>query len=879
MQVHSPESESSSGFPQSDWKVPEILAPAGGRAQFFAALQAGADAVFLGLKNFNARGRAENFSHADLRELAPLARQKGMKILVTLNILLKEAELPQLIEDLVELQFTGVDAVIVQDLGVARLIREQFPSLRLHASTQMAVHNKAGVLAAAELGFKRVVLARELTAQEIRRIRREVSPELIEIEAFCHGSLCYSYSGLCFFSGAEDARSGNRGECAYTCRKPYRILNEPGHGFLFSMKDLDTSLSLDKLVEAGVDTLKIEGRKKDAQYVASTVGLYRQRLNELFGRDTSRVSRGPQRDFRRDMAYSFHRDTTSLFMRGRYHENVIDLANPTHVGKLLGPVLLVSAGSIEFESSEDLERFDGLRIQNRENTYHAVPQHGQRVKSSLKAASDKYENSERQFSLRDFFVGGARVNAVETGQRVRVLLPEGMQPPRIGDLVYKIRSNELKRHTEQLAQPPEGSRLRPLRKINLKVTVASSSASGGETCLDLALRASLGGEELTQLAGKTSGERPEKAARLEQDLVELFSIFGELGLEADLVIEGDLNWFVPRRQLKQVKQELTGLLEPALQRFEEQKRRSSRAFLKQERRPLPPRTGASRFQLKIDRLEYLPYLADYRRLRPDWVWDEIIFEPKRAFLGVQRPEETFGVLESFAKSEGLTLRFALPTVVRAWDEPLLKAWVQAFVRGGGRAFEVGNLGCLPLLRSFGLDPRELDLSGDFTLYSLNTEAIRVWTELGLKRFALSVEDDARSIKDKLAHWPREAGEPQVILYKDTPLFIAEACSLTALHQGCPTAKVCGYRTLEIVNDENERFYVAHESCKSIVYGAEALAWTEQLEALEGEGVGLFRCDFLTRPYTSDDIKRILDAARAGQALAQTQSANFSRELL
>src|SRR4051812_11792671 len=144
-------------------RIPEILAPAGGRAQFFAALNAGADAVYLGLKSFNARSRAENFTADDLRELVPLAHAHGMKVLVTLNILIKDAELEDLIETMAELEELEVDAIIVQDLGVAKIAREHFPGLRLHASTQMAVHNLAGVVKARELGFRRVVLARELT--------------------------------------------------------------------------------------------------------------------------------------------------------------------------------------------------------------------------------------------------------------------------------------------------------------------------------------------------------------------------------------------------------------------------------------------------------------------------------------------------------------------------------------------------------------------------------------------------------------------------------------------------------------------------------------------------------------------------------------------
>ena len=213
------------------------------------------------------------------------------------------------------------------------------------------MHNEAGVVRASKLGFKRVVLARETTTTEIKRIHKASEKYGIELEVFCHGSLCYSYSGLCFFSGANDARSGNRGECAYTCRKPYKILNEPGHGFLFSMKDLDSSETLDRLIKTGVHTLKIEGRKKDVQYVTSVVRLYRKKLDELFGQSTLRDSAPDtaREDIdgtkvRNDLNMSYQRSPTTFFLEGRYRENAIDLDNPTHKGVLLGKILKFDKG-------------------------------------------------------------------------------------------------------------------------------------------------------------------------------------------------------------------------------------------------------------------------------------------------------------------------------------------------------------------------------------------------------------------------------------------------------------------------------------------------------------------------------------------------------
>jgi len=859
--------------PTSALRIPEILAPAGGREQFFAALQSGADAVYLGLKQFNARGRAENFTLEDLRELAPLARRYGMKILVTLNILLKEAELPRLRMELAELQWVGIHAVIVQDLGVARFIREHFPTIRLHASTQLAVHNLAGVLAAIDFGFKRVVVARELTAQELRKIQTAVEGKDVEVEAFCHGSLCYSYSGLCFFSGAEDARSGNRGECAYTCRKPYKILNEPGHGFLFSMKDLNTSKDLGKLVDANIHTLKIEGRKKDAQYVTTSVGLYRQELNRIFGRETGPGGRSIERDYQHDMSFSFHRDMTSLFVNGRYHENVIDLNNPTHKGLLIGTIEKIKGRTIEVMSTQALERFDGLRIESRDSLYHALPQHGDKVQSTMRGAQKKYKNNVSQFSLRDFSLKGRRLNASNAHTRVEIELPNEIDLPMVGDAVYKIRSNELKRHTENLSKAPADARIRELRFIELKF----HSEKVDET-LHLRVEAFLGAESLLKDEIILPWQLAKKAGSLASDIVENFSVLGDAACDCLVSFQGTEEAFVPRSVLKELKQRLNLNLPDAVARATDRALADSLVHLNQNRRELPA-AEAARFAIKIDRLEYLDTIAAFLQSGKGFDLKEIVFEPKRAFLGKLSPKEIFAPLVSFTAEHDLTLRFAFPTVIRAWDEVMLKAWVHTFLEQGGTAFEIGNIGAKALLDSFAKDRTDLDVRSDFTLYVLNTEAALAAESLGVNTVALSIEDDRSSLEAKLQHWPASKLKPQIILYKDTPLFIAEACSLTALHGGCPTAAVCGYRTLEIENDEGERFFVAHESCKSIVYGAKAFSLSQHRRELSSFGIEEFRLDFLTREYTPDHLLKVLSQVALGETIAETHSANYERSLL
>lgn len=728
--------------------IPEILAPAGGRAQFFAALNAGADAVFLGLKSFNARARAENFTPEDLRELVPLAHDYGMKVLITLNILIKDQELEDLLRTMALLEELEVDAIIVQDLGVARVARRYFPNLRLHASTQMAVHNLAGVEMARELGFRRVVLARELTATEIKKIRAKVAREDVELEVFCHGSLCYSYSGLCFFSGAEDARSGNRGECAYTCRTPYKIVSEEGQGFLFSMRDLDTSKSLDLLATAGVDTLKIEGRKKDAQYVATTVTLYRKKLDDLFGFPTLRAS-APKKaqayvasrgaGVEEDLSLSFHRQKTSFFVQGRYHENVIDLENPTHVGLEIGAVQAIDGSRIVLRTASDLERFDGLRIAPAEE--------------GLAANRRKWANDRLEFSLRELRVGGRWAATAKRGDVVEIELPPGTSPmPEVGDLVHKVRSADLKRRVDDLSHAPEGAKPRAVRQVEVDVTVEPAGDVLRVTAACSKFGATLARTELT-----LPTEKAKNVGSLPGDIEQLFAWFGDQGFRANTVrFTGDASWFVPRSKLKALKQELGLALPAAYQKFTGS--RLADALAELEQKPDAPRAkglAERHFNIKSDQLATLREAAAFAKTNSAFRLTELTFEPKRALLADISPEQLADALAALRDETGLKVRLAVPTVVRAWDEPLLKRWFGAAQARGLVDFEVGNLGAFHLLKDWNLRAPATTLATDFTLYALNSCTNRFWQELGASRVCLSLEDDADNLASQVARLTEE----------------------------------------------------------------------------------------------------------------------------
>lgn len=243
----------------------EILAPAGGKEQLIAAVRCGADAVYLGTENFNARSSAANFDTAALNEAVSYCHARNVRVYVTMNTLVTDNETDAVINEIHNIARSGADAVIIQDLAVARLWKEHCPEMKLHASTQMTIHNLAGAKQAERLGFERIVLARELTAAEIKHIKDNVNAE---IEIFVHGALCMSVSGTCLLSSMIGARSGNRGKCAQPCRLNFKCSDRE---YALSLKDLSLLENAEIIKEAGVHSLKIEGRMKRPEYVAAAV--------------------------------------------------------------------------------------------------------------------------------------------------------------------------------------------------------------------------------------------------------------------------------------------------------------------------------------------------------------------------------------------------------------------------------------------------------------------------------------------------------------------------------------------------------------------------------------------------------------------------------
>ena len=325
---------------------PELLAPVGNVESFYAALNAGADAVYLGLQEFNARGRASNFTRPLLQLAILKAREKNVKVYVTLNALIKNREIDQLIDVLAFLDAVKLNGVIIQDWGTFYLARKYFPRLVLHASTQMGNHNSLGVNFGASKGIVRTVLARELTMPELEAIARQSKAEL---EVFIHGALCYSFSGMCLFSSYSGGQGANRGICKQSCRRIYQdggVQHAP-----FSLKDNQQIQNLQKLMELGIRSLKIEGRMKSADYVFQVCQAYRMALDNP--ENTALAAQMLDLDM--------GREKTAWFLGGNVSDGI---TNDPSIGIHIGQITEVSRRTISFTSSEKLEEGYRIRIRN-----------------------------------------------------------------------------------------------------------------------------------------------------------------------------------------------------------------------------------------------------------------------------------------------------------------------------------------------------------------------------------------------------------------------------------------------------------------------------------------------------------------------------------
>jgi putative protease len=795
------------------FKKPELLAPAGSLEAFFAAMEKGADAVYAGLHEFSARAKAKNFSLSQLERMLAYAHGQGRRVYVTLNTLIKENELPQLVDLLSALEGMRVDGVILQDMAVARLIREHFPGIPLHASTQMTIHNSLGVKQLEELGFERVVLARELHIDEIKSI---VASSRAEIECFIHGALCFSFSGQCYFSSFLGGHSGNRGRCAQPCRRQYTYRGK--EGYYFSTNDFSSIDMVPQLIDAGIASLKIEGRMKSAEYVASVVGAYRLVLDAPERKRAEAVAEAKEL-----LKLSFGRVPTKGFLASH---NPTDIATPSlkgATGRFLGTIKSVSGNRLTFETRDRLHVGDRVRVQ------------------------PKTDMAGRAFTVKELFLGKQPVKAAKEKSLVSTSAPFAFK---VGDSVFKVSSETAFTMSENAC----------LKKLD--------GVKGDTLPCDLSLALSNETLEITaELLGKVYG-RQFPLGRLEasrtSDMEGVLSAqFGKTGdtpfVLRSLRAPAFPAVLIPPVQLKEIRREFyRWLAAEALGEIKQQSRehgKNARAALLVSRPPkaTPRARGEERARGEVREIlaVRLEHLRDYHLLHQEGI-DSIILPVSKANMH-QLPLFTRKL-----KDREQQIIWQLPFIIFEADIPFYREAIALLVKYGFRRFEASNLSHFELLN--GLD---VELSTDYRLFSLNSQALLSWQELGATAATLYIEDDADNMAALMsADLPIRR---RVIVYSGIPA-ITSKIRIKDVRSDVP-----------VQSDRGEGYRVTAKDGLTVITPTTMFSLTAHKGKLKDLGVASFVVDLSALPQ--NEWGGVLDACRRGYALPGTSEFNFTMGLV
>jgi putative protease len=804
--------------------VPELLAPAGSLDAVRAALANGADAVYLGAERFNARDEGAQLTLVEVEEACRLAHERGRRIYLTLNILLKPSELSDALLFLGEAIDRGVDAAIVQDIGLIRLIQRVYPDFEIHGSTQMTVHDASGARVMKELGIDRVVLARENTLDDIRVIRSAV-PEL-GLETFIHGALCISYSGQCFMSGMISERSANRGSCAQSCRKDYVLTDvekneELDRGFLISAKDLAAAEHLADIADAGVGCLKVEGRKKRPEYVATVTKGYRTFLDRLAEGDRT----APADADMEPLVQIYSRGNTGGMYGGRAGRNYITRQHPDNRGRELGKVVAHDGRELIVEVQAPLEVGDGVGFEA------PGSRGGATVGFTIEA-------------LRTISVNGAYTQAVTVPPRISV-----------GDgwtVVRSAHASLLEEARASYAALPSEIRA---RKARLDVRVFGSS--GGP--LKAVFNAD--GESITVRSDINLAPASKRAL----DVSMLREQLGRLGETPFALAELDAGGlqqglFLPVSALNHLRQQATDELLQRRNWAHEATLAERRERIEQALGVIPSNVEESAQRVIPSNVEesVLPafdlvasvFTVDDARIAADAGATTIVLDP---FLRHPMPPVTrVKNLAAELNARGITLRLRTPTIIRPEERKQIQKWLDL-----GLPMVSGHLG---LVAELGAQGR--DVMADYAVNCFNQHTASELFRLGAKRITASIELTTDELIDLTA--PFAGKQFDVMLYGRPEGMTIEHCVLSAAYDRVPTTcrDLCVkmHTNVELTDPAGYNFAVATDSaCRNRLLHSRPVEGGEFLPRLWRAGIRNYQLIF---NVVGDPIAQVVSGYRA-----------------
>jgi U32 family peptidase len=771
-------------------RLPELLAPAGDWDCVKAAVENGADAVYFGLERFNARMRSQNFTEADLPKLMAFLHRRGVKGYVTLNTLIFPSELPDAEQYIRVMIAAGVDAAIVQDVGICRLIRHLSPDFPIHGSTQMTITSAVGVKFAQDLGCQLVVLARECSLKEIANIQEQLGEQNLSLplEVFVHGALCVAYSGQCLTSESLGGRSANRGECAQACRMPYELVvngqtvDLDGRSYLLSPQDLSGLAVLPELIQSGVSCLKIEGRLKTPEYVANVTRVYRQALDRAIA--TDETVNTPQDQYNLEMAFS--RGLYTGWFRGIDNQALAHARFGKKRGVYLGEVAQISNEKVKIRLEAPLKPGDGVVF---DNGHPDIQEEGGRIYAVDQVGSEA-----------TLTFGRDRLNF----RRIRV-----------GDKLWKTSDPELDR---QVRQSYEGE----IPKFQRPIQIEAYGAEG--EALSAIARDEQGHvvRVESQMPLVAAHSKPLTTERLQEQLGRLGNTPFKLGTFAN-AIEGHV--MIPVSELNRLRREIVEKLEEARSQPQRWTLKPSVSF----QDLLPDRNTSTQDAAQL--------IALVRRL--DQLQAAIGAKVETLYCEFEDPRTYREAVQMFRRSQtssNQTIWVAPPRITKPGEQ-----WILEQVR---RSEADGYLVRNPDHLDYFAGDRCI---GDFSLNIANALTADYFKRLGLERLTASYDLNVQQLSDLLKSCPPEWFE--ITLHQHMPMFHMEHCVFCAFLSDGKDFRDCGRpcETHEVkLRDRTgkEHALKADAGCRNTVFNGTAQTGAEYIHRLMSDGCKYFRLEFL-----------------------------------
>ncbi len=799
----------------------ELLSPAGDFECLKAAVCNGADSVYFGGNFLNARASAKNFEGETLKQAIRYAKTRNVKTHLTLNTLVKDNEWEDAIALAAEAYHYGIDAVIVQDIGLAQELKKRFPDLSLHASTQMSAHNLEAVLALEKLGFDRVVLSRELSINEIEYICQNSN---VEIEVFIHGALCISYSGQCLFSSTIGGRSGNRGKCAQPCRLPYTLLeNEKAidKGYLLSTRDLMGLEYIPRLLAAGVSCFKIEGRMKPPEYVATVTRIYRKYIDRALDGKQLHIDKQDKTD----LLQVFNRGGFSTgHLSSSANTKLIFPEKPNNMGIYLGNIskLQPSKGLVTLELNEPLAIGDTISFE-KENSKYTI--------------SEMMQNGN---------------NIPEASPKMRVTIGRMKGNLSVGDKVYKMASKALTTQAKNSYTLAEEKKfplvchisIRKGKPVCMSVAPASENTLYGNQTLEMcsaiypeeAIKTPLTRERVIAQISKTAST-PYYFKQIDVDLesgVHLPSIAG-----------------------------LNELRRSLLAQYEETFANSIIRPLSTTPITMPKQAAGKHTTPKVAVVLYT-FLEgqDYTQLQNV----DYVYIPFHTLLHATNKD----ILQQLATQ--FPVYIVMPPIIKANFKNVILTHLERFLQAYTiKGFILSNIADIRLLQDF---QKDYEMIGNFTLNTFNQHSIEEWKTLGLKRVTVSPELNQQECKTLCAN---ASMETELLVYGNYPIMHLGYCLLGKSNHCYPTCDMkCQHASSFALEDRlGFRFPITPDNLQTVT-----TVYNSKIPSISAEGIPCSVMRITAHKETVEELHHIITLAKQGKRLEGKSytNGNFTREV-